>query len=826
MVYAMIASAKRFKFRQGKMCRTRTTFRHWVCVAVAAYLAAVALPVRAEAIGVRDDVAMTYTITVGQGATVTISAEDAFVLTNDLGAAYTFVKAGPGTLSVGSQIQGFAGRIVITNGVYEATTSHALGAGGEGAETFVRTGASLRLAHESNTKDSIWFRQGEVISIAGTGFDDAGALYNGLSQQQCVVLRSNGDLVLDDDATIKGSAIGFNGNCLRLNGHTLTVDMQANGTAFNNTFSSVATAGNIHVVKGRLFFEDALSCASGDESVVTIDKDCSIAFRGSTRPILMSLVLEDGANIYPSSPKYDAWYDNNVWSGPVTLNGSVTVNYSGGATSVAFTGPVSGVGRFSVNNENKLHLSCPSNTFEGGVRVVGSSRECLLSVNGGNALPLDGGNLYVQTGTVSLDPGVLALPSAEFNTSGSSVLSNTVPGYTTKIPSLVKNGTGFLVLYGGVEITNTLTVATGKVEIAGFAANVANAPGLYRYSTNFTSQADMTSYFSTVGITVKKAMGESGIRGLFDHVLSIREDNPVPVDGVDMAFIAWTAVDKWSLHSYTGYFRNLAPTNVTITFALSNWDIEGLWIDGNSVIYNCGTLTLGGTTTCIKLKDVVLAPGAHKLEILLGHFTSGNPGPRPTSVATMNWPEKHGFAMRFGAFDSVTNFANGYMDVMNGTPLGTILTRFADPLPADLEASPEKFRPTFANLAGAGSGTLDLGGMETVVNGLDGTLAITNGTLTVSNAWTLTRSQATAAPLTVSAGATLAFDPASTLLPDDSFRHGGGGAKVIAQTAEGGTFSGLPKYDTLSWTVWRTESDGITRLMVEKCKKGLMIVVQ
>ena len=168
-------------------------------VRAAAFMAALyAIPVHAEQIGVQDDTAMTYTITVAEGATVALSAEDAAALqalTNASYAGYTFVKDGPGMLSVDNQLAGFNRTIVITNGTYEATTSDSLGVGGEGANTFVRAGASLRLAHFNNEAGKLVFKSYETITIAGTGYDGAGALYNALSADQTGLLRNKGHLV-------------------------------------------------------------------------------------------------------------------------------------------------------------------------------------------------------------------------------------------------------------------------------------------------------------------------------------------------------------------------------------------------------------------------------------------------------------------------------------------------------------------------------------------------------------------------------------------------------------------------------------------------------
>ena len=66
---------------------------------VLAFAASVAIPALAEQIGVQDDDAKTYTITVAEGVTVALSAEDAAAL-QALDDGYTFIKDGAGTLSV------------------------------------------------------------------------------------------------------------------------------------------------------------------------------------------------------------------------------------------------------------------------------------------------------------------------------------------------------------------------------------------------------------------------------------------------------------------------------------------------------------------------------------------------------------------------------------------------------------------------------------------------------------------------------------------------------------------------------------------------------
>ena len=246
-------------------------------------------------------------------------------------------------------------------------------------------------------------------------------------------------------------------------------------------------------------------------------------------------------------------------------------------------------------------------------------------------------------------------------------------GTSVKMPSLTKDGTGVLTVYGGIAVTNMLSVCTGKVELVGLTTNAQNAAGLYMYSTNFGSKTDLSNYFKgSIGVTFAKGLSAGNLRKVFDHVMDIRRDSPSAVNGVDMAFGKWSSAQKLSMYAYTGYFRNLAETNVTVTFGLSIWDVEALWIDGVNLLANVGTryTTPNEKTYCLQLNDVRLTQGPHKIEVLLGHFTSSNGGANssqyPEEDDAIDWPAGHGFVLRYGANDNNRSYADGgYIDIKN-----------------------------------------------------------------------------------------------------------------------------------------------------------------
>jgi len=272
---------------------------------------------------------------------------------------------------------------------------------------------------------------------------------------------------------------------------------------------------------------------------------------------------------------------------------------------------------------------------------------------------------------------------------------------------------------------------------------------------------------------------------------------------------------------------------VTVTFGLSIWDVEALWIDGVNLIANVGTMYTkpDSRTYCLKLNDVNLTPGPHKIEVLVGHWTSSNGGANsseyPDQEDAINWPVGHGFVLRYG--ENVNNrffVAGGYIDVKNGDTLGTILARTADPLPEDLVAAGCRYRAEFANLAGKATGTLDLGGdmFPRPVSGLSGTLTVTNGALEVTGAWTATREELTASPLVVAPGTRLTFGEGATFVPDESFARGLH-TIVIAETAGDGAIEGCPQCDSTDWATRRVQEDGKTRIYLS-LRPGFKLILR
>ena len=247
------------------------------------------------------------------------------------------------------------------------------------------------------------------------------------------------------------------------------------------------------------------------------------------------------------------------------------------------------------------------------------------------------------------------------------------------------------------------------------------------------------------------------------------------------------------------------------------------------------TLVNGTSKTYfVKLGEKTISPGAHKIDILMGHCTTSGSGPRATSIANCDWLSwgENGsidkcIAIRRGSIDpTLPTNSVGYVALQNGTAeFGTILTTTPGPMASDLAARPDVYRPTFTNLSGAGAGTLDLGGGMRAIEGLEGTLTLTNGALTVTGDWDLSLSAVTAKPLTVAAGATLTFGDASRFEPDEAFYHSGHAAKVIAQTTVGGgTIVGMQRCEVRSWSLRRTETDGVTRILAEYTPGFHMII--
>ena len=128
------------------------------------------------------------------------------------------------------------------------------------------------------------------------------------------------------------------------------------------------------------------------------------------------------------------------------------------------------------------------------------------------------------------------------------------------------------------------------------------------------------------------------------------------------------------------------------------------------------------------------------------------------------------------------------------------------------------YNPAFTTLKGT-TGTLDLedvGGAYTVAN-VEGSPSVTNGSLTVTNIWTLAAADLGMGTANVSGALTFGENAAVTVTGDiDSLQRPSGGF-LIAKAA---SISGMPSFHLAGWSLQKC--GGELRLV----KPGLSIIVR
>ena len=667
-----------------------------------------------------------------------------------------------------------------------------------------------------------------IKGVAGNGPDGKGAIFhqyydipNKKYLQQNCLLKSGGSLILSADATVGGIYnLGFGGGALYLEGHTLSIRMNTTSQPLDLSFESIATAGDIDVVKGRLFLDDATTSFAGSSAnTVRIAEGNQLAFRGTTVPIPYSLILDGKVTLYPSqgSGLSDG---QNEWAGPVTLNGKATVNYTSKLTGVHISGPVSGTGSFAVDSLNSLRLSNPGNTFSGGVDVSNDAFDsdgtpCGLYVDAEGALPLNGTIITNHTGSIVFRGGNMTVPDIMVASGG--LITNSQPDTIVRVGRIEKWGKNELILGGGISVTNELYDGKGTVRLSGYETE-ANEKGLKYGIMSFKDDSALTSYFKAAGISVATDMKLSVMWSIFKHVRDNAEGVKT-VSAIDSAYASWNADEKFSMRSYWGYYRNDEPTNVVVTFATSIADTAALWIDGQGVVYNVNSKRPAGVTTTyfITLGETVLTPGIHKFELLLGHFKTSSSGPRPANIpdSGVTWPDKFGLAYRYGRIDpSAPTNATGYAAIEN-TDSRIVLTTEAGAVVEDYQMRPEYFRPTVAKLSFVkpdeelGRCRLEL--VQSAdepayeVGTLKGVGILGCGALTVTDGWMIDKaSHMYQGPFVVSSGATLTFAAAATFEASDFAALEG---QTLMTVEEGGVLTGCPKPASRAWRVRRVASD-------------------
>ena len=397
-----------------------------------------------------------------------------------LGTSGTIVKQGSGTLTAddASGIGSFDGDIHIVEGGWSVGTVS--GFGTKSGATWVYSGGCVLITDVTVSHD------GETFHLAGTGKSDDhgwGAIRfpgNGQSSSTMASGAYGSRWILEDDATVLLSDRGqgfFSSIDLDLNGHELTVWRGRYGRISTaaavryGMFKSTTGTGGIVMENGVTFNDYGFNPASYASGNYLSLRN---AFLGIWETKSLSAYWRLVAKVLPSGhwgPNEDAsllkpkltllaWgnadkktdHDFNMWRGPVTLEGdlSIAMENQNRSHPMTFTNKVTGCGGFAAANKVWLYLDCPENDFLGGVTLNGADSRLILSSNG--ALPANGGPLKMTDSTVAFRGDVStpwSLPDLEL--------------YGTSSVGKCKGGWKKLTVKSGADIAYTTALSASNL---------------------------------------------------------------------------------------------------------------------------------------------------------------------------------------------------------------------------------------------------------------------------------------------------------------------------------------------------------------------------
>ncbi|TAE90858.1 MAG: hypothetical protein EAZ81_08465, partial [Verrucomicrobia bacterium] len=477
----------------------------------------------------------TPTLATSTGVTASISS----IISGSAGLS----KSGAGTLVL-SGANNFAGDTNVLQGTLRLGNATALGSVANG--TSVADGATLDINGSSTST--------EVISLAGAGVNNLGALINNGAEQ----VNALGRLLLSANASIGGTGrmdLRNTSPTLNLAGFTLT----KTGTNYIGLVGVVTTpgAGNIVINQGEISAQTTTTLGGDSTNTVTVNNGGTMGMWQSSVPHLWKLNLNSGGTLRAQSSSAAG---QNQWNGPVEISGDATLLAEGVMT---LGGSLTGTG-------NVIKTGANSTTLGGSLGHTGN-----VVVNAGN-LTISGVSSFV--GSTTVNAGVLNL---SYGTDDSSKLPDDQP----------------LTLAGG-----TLALAGGShTEQVGSVVLQANTSSNINFLTragffalnNVTRQAGASLNVQNLGTVTTDLPNSNGIIGPWmtfgGNMWAVNSLNDVGGDVADLQdFLLSSAL----LDAASGY------DNQHVLVDSSQTPDAG--INPLSLIFNTATaqtLTLQGTNT-------------------------------------------------------------------------------------------------------------------------------------------------------------------------------------------------------------------------------------
>jgi fibronectin-binding autotransporter adhesin len=380
----------------------------------------------------------------------------------ELNAGSTLTKAGSGRLVL-SAANTYSGATTVNAGILQCGVLNALGSTAAG--TFVNAGGTLDI----NDKR---LPAGENISIAGTGHDGMGALYN-TTGNTGDANYIGGNLILTADASIGAPSgvrygIGSNGTSTTTGLFKLT---KIGAGQFD--LRGQVTIGDILVSGGNLQME-GLATYNGGYSL-TVNSGCEFRSFETVNPLTRSIVLNGGK--YSST---GSTAGGDLVTGPITLMGSGLLDSAGGEVTdkVTFSGNIgeSAPGAtLAIGGTRRVVLS-GTNTYTGDTTVgstvtLQASGSFTSNIAVGSTASLDGEG--ITTGSVTFaNASKLRFDPATTGTGQHFRAADVIvaPGEVVSvIANAAASGSGIVVLHdanGGLDINSFFLENAGRGSLA------------------------------------------------------------------------------------------------------------------------------------------------------------------------------------------------------------------------------------------------------------------------------------------------------------------------------------------------------------------------
>jgi autotransporter-associated beta strand protein len=542
------------------------------------------------------------------------------LIRRQIGGAGGLIKNGTGTFEISApNNNGFTGAVTVNAGrLVMGSTSSATGDAGlssgitlNGGELEIKTTSALN----------------KTVSPNLTVSASSKLVYNNVAAGDQSFTLNTGAMVLNGDLTVQNISSNSSANnainiSRNLTGSgNLTVDSYNNVASGAVSFSNgrvqlsgdnTAWTGNLVIAKGTAQFSGANSLGgTGSITLGTTDNafGAGLGFNtGNTSlDVAKAITVTTGGVRLIRNNSGPSTTANLTLSGPVTLQGDLTLDHAGlgDGSAITVSGNVTGAGGLNVTFVGPHPVATSSVRLTGtnnysGATTIGAN--ATLSASGGSAI----GNSSAVTlagsgstfnvldsetvGSLASASGVGSLVLTGSLTTGGNNQSTTYGGNSTGAGGLTKVGSGTMTLSGSNGYTGATNVNEGTLIVSGSIASSVTtiAPGAVLSFTGSASAGNIT-----IGSGASFALGTAGLAGA------------VTING----------------GTFTG-----AGTVASLTFTGAS-----VFAPGNSpgtvTIADGGTLTMSSSTVSnFEITSSDFTPGSYDLVI-------GTVGGSPESVA-------------------------------------------------------------------------------------------------------------------------------------------------------------------------------------------------